>query len=333
MTAAAGESDRRPALTRVVVTGAAGFIGSHLVEALLAEGITVVGVDRRAPDADPEAAANLGRVLDDPNFTLVTADLRTWPLAALFRQADAVFHLAALPGVRGSWGERFAEYAACNVVATERVLAACEEAGVARLVYASSSSVYGTSGGGATCEETAPSPESPYAVSKLAGEQLCLAHAGQAASTLTAVALRLFTVYGPRQRPDMLIGRALAAALGGPELELYGDGSQTRDFTYVGDVVSAAVAAATGRTGTTVLNVGAGVSTSVLDVLSAVEELTGRTVPVSRRPAQAGDVDATLADCSRAAALLGWKPRTTLVQGISRQLSHLTTHSPQPTEA
>ncbi|MWA16138.1 NAD-dependent epimerase/dehydratase family protein [Streptomyces sp. BA2] len=320
---------RQPALARAVVTGAAGFIGSHLVEALLAGGATVVGVDRRAPGLDPAAAANLGRALGDPNFTLVTADVRIVPLTALFRQADAVFHLAAQPGVRDSWGERFTEYTSCNIFATERVVSACEDARVPRLVYSSSSSVYGTSSH-ATREATAPNPASPYAVSKLAGEQLCLAHASRATSALTAVALRLFTVYGPRQRPDMLIGRALTAALGGPELTLYGDGRHTRDFTYVGDVVRAAIAAATRRIGTTVLNVGAGVSTSVLDVLSAVEELTGHAVPVARLPAQAGDVDATLADRSRAAALLDWAPRTTLVQGIAHQLSHLTADSLRP---
>ncbi|WP_329361110.1 NAD-dependent epimerase/dehydratase family protein [Streptomyces sp. NBC_00669] len=319
-------NDQRPAPTRVVVTGAAGFIGSHLVEALLTNGNTVVGVDRRAPDSDPATTARLSRALKHPRFSLVTADLRTCPLTALFRHSHAVFHLAALPGVRGSWGEQFGEYTSCNVFATERVLSACEEARVPRLVYASSSSVYGSSAG-ATHETTAPHPESPYAVSKLAGEQLCLAHADQAASTLTAVVLRFFTVYGPRQRPDMLIGRALTAALGGPELTLYGDGGNSRDFTYVGDIVRAAVAAATRPVGTSVLNVGAGVSTSVAEVLSTVEELTGHAVPVTRLPAQAGDVDTTLADRSRAAELLGWAPRTTLRQGISRQLAHLTADS------
>ncbi|MFJ8442386.1 NAD-dependent epimerase/dehydratase family protein [Kitasatospora griseola] len=318
------------ALSRAVVTGAAGFIGSHLVDALLAAGTAVVGVDRRDPRTDPGAAANLAGALDHPGFTFVAADLRTCPLQALFLQADAVFHLAALPGVRGSWGERFAEYTASNVFATERVLAACEDVRVPRLVYASSSSVYGTTGGGATGEEITPHPESPYAVSKLAGEQLCLAHAGSATSAVTAVALRLFTVYGPRQRDDMLIGRALTAALGGPALDLYGNGDQRRDFTYVGDVVRAAIAAATTPITTTVLNIGAGVSTSVLEVLAAVEELIGQAVPVNRLPAQAGDVPATLADHSRAADLLGWKPDTTLAQGISRHLAHLTANSPQP---
>ncbi|MFJ8477681.1 NAD-dependent epimerase/dehydratase family protein [Kitasatospora sp. NPDC094011] len=322
-----------PRLTRAVVTGAAGFIGSHLVDALLANGTTVTGVDRRDPRTDQGAAANLAGALDHPGFTFVTADLRTCPLTALFLQADAVFHLAALPGVRDSWGKRFAEYTASNVFATERVLAACEDVRVPRLVYASSSSVYGTTGGGATDEGRTPNPESPYAVSKLAGEQLCLAHAGKAGSTITAVALRLFTVYGPRQRPDMLIGRALAAALGGPTLDLFGDGRQSRDFTYVGDVVSAAVAAATTAIGTTVLNIGAGVSTSVLDVLDAVEELSGHPVPVNRQPVQAGDVETTLADRSRAADLLGWKPRTALPQGIARQLTHQSGDSPQPVRA
>lgn len=320
-------------LSRAVVTGAAGFIGSHLIDALLAAGTTVIGVDRRDPRTDVDAAENLAGALDHPDFTFVAADLRTCPLQALFLHADAVFHLAARPGVRGSWGERFAEYTACNVFATERVLAACEDVRVPRLVYASSSSVYGTTMSGATGEQCTPRPESPYAVSKLAGEQLCLAHAGKAASTVTAVALRLFTVYGPRQRSDMLIGRALTAALGGPALNLYGDGGQRRDFTYVGDVVRAAIAAATAPIATTVLNIGAGVSTSVLDVLDAVEELTGHPVPVNRLPAQAGDVEATLADHSRAADLLGWKPRTALAQGISRQLAHLTVNSPQPAGA
>ncbi|BAJ29044.1 MULTISPECIES: NAD-dependent epimerase/dehydratase family protein [Kitasatospora] len=319
--------------TRAVVTGAAGFIGSHLVDALLGEGATVIGVDRRDPRTDPGAASNLAGALDHPGFTFVAADLRTCPLTALFLQADAVFHLAALPGVRSSWGERFAEYTACNVFATERVLAACEDVRVPRLVYASSSSVYGTTSGGATGEEIVPNPESPYAISKLAGEQLCLAHAGKATSTVTAVALRLFTVYGPRQRDDMLIGRALTAALGGPALNLYGEGSQRRDFTYVGDVVRAAIAAATAPIGTTVLNIGTGVTTTVLNVLAAVEELTGRPVPVNRLPTQAGDVEATLADNSRAVDLLGWKPRTALTQGVSRQLAHLNANSPQPVGA
>ncbi|MFG2848888.1 NAD-dependent epimerase/dehydratase family protein [Kitasatospora sp. NPDC048296] len=323
----------RHGLQRAVVTGASGFIGSHLIDALLAAGVTVIGVDRRDPGVDPEAAANLAAALGDPGFTFVAADLRTCPLVALFLHADAVFHFAGLPGVRGSWGERFAEYTACNVFATERVLAACEDVRVPRLVFASSSSVYGTTVGGAAGEQCTPRPESPYAVSKLAGEQLCLAHAGKASSTVTAVALRLFTVYGPRQRPDMLIGRALAAALGGPTLKLYGGGNQRRDFTYVGDVVQAAVAAATAEVDSTVLNIGAGESTSVLGVLAAVEELTGHAVPVDRLPTQAGDVDATLADRSLAGELLGWKPRTALLQGIARQLAHLTANPRQTAHA
>ncbi|MGW4896609.1 NAD-dependent epimerase/dehydratase family protein [Kitasatospora sp. NPDC004240] len=316
------------------MTGAAGFIGSHLVDALLADGIAVVGVDRRDPRVDPVAAANLASALGSPEFVFVSADLRTCPLEAMLLDADAVFHLAAVPGVRDSWGELFGEYSACNVHATERVLTACEAVGVPRLVYASSSSVYGASSGRPVPEDAQPRPESPYAVSKLAGEQLCLAHARRTGSTVTAVALRLFTVYGPRQRPDMLIGRALAAALGGSALDLYGDGGQRRDFTFVGDVVTGAIAAARTPLASSVLNIGAGISTSVLDVLKTVEGLTGRTVPVNRLPAQAGDVDFTLADHSRAVELLGWKPRTTLVQGISRQLAHLTTaSSPQAVTA
>ncbi|TMR99496.1 NAD-dependent epimerase/dehydratase family protein [Nonomuraea basaltis] len=305
--------------SRMVVTGAAGFIGSHLADALLAAGNTVIGVDRRSPQADVDAMGNLAGALRHPSFTFVAADLRTCPLEALFVHADVVFHLAAQPGVRASWGEQFADYSSCNVFATERVLTACENVRVPRLVFASSSSVYGTTDGTPITEDALPAPESPYAVSKLAAEHLCLSHAGKPDSRLSAVALRLFTVYGPRQRPDMLIGRALAASLGGPQLDLYGDGTQRRDFTYVGDVVHALIAAATTPITSTVLNVGAGASVSVLDVLAAIEASTGQPVPVTKQPAQAGDVQATLADRSKAADLLGWTPSTALAEGISRQ--------------
>jgi nucleoside-diphosphate-sugar epimerase len=303
----------------MIVTGAAGFIGSHLVDALLAAGSTVIGVDRRSPRLNADAMGNLAGALRHPNFTFVTADLRTCPLEAVFIHADVVFHLAAQPGVRASWGEQFADYCSCNVFATERVLAACEDVRVPRLVFASSSSVYGTTDGSPIAENALPAPESPYAVSKLAAEHLCLSHASKPESTLSAVALRLFTVYGPRQRPDMLIGRALAASLGGPELDLFGDGSQRRDFTYIGDVVNALIAAAHSPISSTVLNVGAGASVSVLDVLAAIEVSTGRPVPVAKQPAQAGDVQATLADRSKTAELLGWKPSTPLAEGIARQ--------------
>ena len=223
---------------RVVVTGAAGFIGSHLVDALLASGARVVAVDRRSPGADGFAALNLAQALADPACTVVEADLTRADVDRIVRGASCVFHLAGVPGVRDSWGPSLSAYVEANVVATARV-AACVAAGVPRLVYASSSSVYG-SVERPSRERDLPRPMSPHGVTKLAGEHLCMAHAHRRGSTVRVAALRYFTVYGPRQRPDMAIGRMLAAAMTATPYVLFGDGSQRREFTYVADVVAAA---------------------------------------------------------------------------------------------
>src|SRR5262249_55301673 len=192
--------------------------------------------------------------------------------------ADRVYHLAAVPGVRASWGPRFAAYVATNIMGTQRLVAACERAEVRRLVYASSSSVYGVTTA-ARREGDPTRPISPYAVTKLAGEQLCLAHAGRPDTALSVVALRYFTVYGPRQRPDMAIGRVLAAALSGARYTLFGDGTQRRDFTYVNDVVDATIAASHPSVPTTVVNVGGGSCVSLIDLLGVAREVTGCPVP------------------------------------------------------
>jgi nucleoside-diphosphate-sugar epimerase len=306
----------------VVVTGAAGFIGSHLVETLLQHGHRVVGVDRRSPRTDRLAHLNLKHVLARPRFSWVETDLLRADLDGLLDGAMCVFHLAAVPGVRASWGPNFLDYVAANISATALLLAACERAGVPRLVYASSSSVYGPAGT-ASRENDPTRPISPYGVTKLAGEQLCLAHATRPDSALSVIALRYFTVYGPRQRPDMAIGRILAAALTGGRYSLFGDGTQRREFTYVDDVVDATVKAAHVNASAAIVNVGGGSSVSMLDVLRLAQDVTGNPVRLTTLPSQAGDVAATMADLSAARVLLGYRPRTDLRAGITRHAEWL----------
>ncbi len=312
-----------PAAGRVVVTGAAGFIASHLTDALLVRGHDVVAVDRRSVADDVLAASHLGSALGHPRLRLRLVDLTCEDLDEVVANADVVFHLAALPGVRESWGPRFADYVASNILVTDRVLAACERARVRRLVFASSSSVYGSSG--APSREDGPTgPLSPYGVTKLAAEHLCLAHARRPGTSLTATVLRYFTVYGPRQRPGMAIGRMLLAAVTGVPVPLFGDGRQCREFTYVDDVVAATIAAAFAPDTNTVINVGGGASVSVLDIISRIGRLSGREVPLVTAAPQAGDPVATRADLSRAREMLGYRPAVDLDEGLARHLRWLT---------
>jgi UDP-glucuronate 4-epimerase len=304
---------------RAVVTGVSGFIGSHLAEALLLQGCQVIGIDRRAPAHDRLAADNLAGPLSEPGFRLVEGDLADLDLIPLLKGASAVFHLAGVPGVRSSWGERFADYLTSNVMATQRLLEACGDVGVPRAVVASSSSVYGDSVGRASREDDLPAPLSPYGVTKLAAERLCLAYAVKAGHRTSVVALRYFSVYGPRQRPDMAIGRILQATLTGRPLRLYGDGTQCRDFTYVGDAVAATIAAAMAPVRAEVVNVGGGHSVSMLDVLACATQITGRDVPVTRDADRPGDVDITEADLTKAREVLGYVPSVSLAEGIERQ--------------
>jgi nucleoside-diphosphate-sugar epimerase len=294
---------------RALVTGCAGFIGSHLAEALLRAGHEVVGVDVRAD----RRAANLATAREWEAFACVRADLAEDPVDPLVDGCDVVFHLAGEPGAD-------APAAAClrgNVATTRRVLAAAARLG-ARVVLASSSSVYGQVARRPTPEAAVPAPRTPYGASKLAAERLCGAYGR--ATGLEVVVLRYFSVYGPRQRPDMAFARFIAAALDGRPLQLAGDGRQTRDFTHVDDAVAATVAAATapaaaGRT----VNVGAGEAASLRDALAWLERLAGRRLPVLRAPARRGDVRDTLADVYAARSLLGWRPAIGLADGLAGQ--------------
>ncbi|MFD5871670.1 NAD-dependent epimerase/dehydratase family protein [Streptomyces sp. NPDC060322] len=299
---------------RAVVTGAAGFIGSHLCEHLLAAGDQVVGVDSLTDHYDPAVKRrNLATALTNPRFTFHHEDLLSTDPARLITGADVVYHLAGQPGVRPSWGAHFALYSDRNVLATQRLLEAARARPPAKFVYASSSSVYGNALGRPTPETTHPQPVSPYGVTKLAGEHLCELY--RTVHGLPTVALRLFTVYGPRQRPDMALARLLAAASGGPAFRLYGDGEQTRDFTYVTDVVTAMRAAARSPF-TGVANIGGGRPVSMNTAVAAFARLVG-PVLVTRHPAVPGDARHTGADIGRARAAFGFRPRTELTEGLT----------------
>jgi UDP-glucose 4-epimerase len=300
---------------KAVVTGCAGFIGSHLSTALLDRGAEVTGLDCFT-DYYPRAAkeANLAPLRDRRGFRFVEDRLEKVDLAPLLDGATHVFHLAAQAGVRKSWGRDFRTYTVENVDATQALLEAVKERPIVRLVYASSSSVYGDAAEIPMREDARPQPVSPYGVTKLAAEQLCcLYHANFG---VPAVSLRYFTVYGPRQRPDMAFHRFLRATLKGDPITLYGDGTQTRDFTFVGDAVAATVAAGDRGVPGGVYNIGGGSRVSMNEVLVLMERVTGRPIDVRREPPQKGDMRDTYADTSRARADLRFAPSVTLEQGL-----------------
>lgn len=306
-----------------LVTGVAGFIGSHLAERLLREGHRVVGVDAFT-DYYPRTVkmANLSALLGDSGFRLVELDMAQAELGPLVAEADFIFHQAGQPGVRASWGTEFGVYVESNVRATQRLLEAVRgSARLRRLVFASSSSVYGQLQDLPLREESLPQPFSPYGVTKLAAEHLCLLyHANYGVPT---VALRYFTVYGPRQRPDMGFHKFIQAALQDRPIVVYGDGEQTRDFTYVSDAVEANWLALSPAANGQVLNIGGGSRSSVNQVLTTLEEILGRPIRREQRPPQPGDVRHTWADTTRARDLLGFSPRVSLREGLARQVEWL----------
>ncbi len=303
-------------MSRVLVCGAAGFIGSHLVERLLADGHEVIGVDAfTGYYARWRKERNLAGALGREGFRLIEGDLARMDLEGLLRRADRVVHLAGEPGVRRSWGPNFPKYLERNVLSTERLLEAAVRGGVERFVYASSSSVYGSDRGGPVREEDPRRPASPYALSKLAAEELVGLYARERG--IPATVLRYFTVYGPRQRPEMGLSQFISAAYRERPVKIFGDGSQRRDMTFVGDAVDATAAALDAPPG--VYNVGGGTRASVDEMLEAVRRVTGRTVEASYGPAAPGDVRSTWADSGRAARVLGYRPRVGLEEGIAAQ--------------
>jgi nucleoside-diphosphate-sugar epimerase len=304
---------------RAVITGSAGFIGSHLAERLVAEGWWVTGVDSFSPFYSPaDKEANLAGLVGERRFDLVRADVATAPLHKLLADRPLIVHLAAQPGVLGSFGTGFNQYLQDNLLATQRLFEAATSAGCPRVVYASSSSVYGDAEAYPCFEDSTPTrPRSPYGVTKQACEKLAEVYASMG---LPSVGMRFFTVYGPRQRPDMAIRRLCEAATGGPRFLLRGDGSQIRDFTHVDDAVDATVRALSAERPDPVLNIGGGEEASMADVIRALGQMTGAPVPVERHAVQIGDVRRTAGHTGKARASLGWQPRVSLRDGLRTEL-------------
>lgn len=301
---------------KCLVTGSAGFIGSHLCERLVRDGHTVVGVDAFIPYY-PRAVkeANLLGLRNQRGYTHLNLDLRTDPLESALDGVEVVFHLAAMAGLVKSWTD-FDWYQSCNLTATQRLLEAVRRTpSVKRLIYASTSSVYGRY---STGDETMPTrPISPYGVTKLAAENLVRSYEEFG---VQAVVLRYFSVYGPRQRPDMGYHRFIDALLDNAPITVYGDGQQTRGNTFIDDCIEATVAALRAPTGET-YNLGGGETASVWDILHKLEAIIGRRAVLRREPARPGDQRSTIADTAKLQRHLGWQAKTTLDEGLARQVA------------
>jgi UDP-glucuronate 4-epimerase len=306
-----------PGRRRALVTGAAGFIGSRLVEVLLGKGHEVIGLDCFSSYYEPRVKrANIAASMSDPLFSMVEADLATVPLDGLLDDVDMVFHLAGQPGVRSSWGTGFEAYVRQNLIATQRLLEGLVRRPVPT-VAASSSSVYGESDGSPLTEDAPLRPVSPYGMTKAAAEQLVEVYRRDRG--VPVVSLRYFTVFGPRQRPDMAFQRFVDALERDRPLRIFGSGHQSRDFTYVDDVVAATIAALGAPS--PVYNVGGGTPASVNEVVARLQQLTGKRARILHQESARGDVYQTWADTSRLRCEVGWHPRASLTEGLTAQIA------------
>ena len=307
---------------KCIVTGAAGFLGSHISERLLAMGAEVIGIDCFI-DYYPKALKekNLAQLHASRQFTLIDKNLLDLQLNPLLEGVDYVFHQAAQAGVRASWGKDFAIYTENNIRATQHLLEACKAHPIKRLIYASSSSVYGDVKEFPMRETMFLQPVSPYGVTKLAAEHLCVLYWKN--FRVPTISLRYFTVYGPRQRPDMAFNRFIKAILNGDPIHIYGDGQQTRDFTFCADAVQANISALTNGTPGGVYNIGGGSRVSVNEVLAILGEISGLEPKISYEDKQKGDVQDTCADTTLARAELGYQPQVRIADGLRQEYEWL----------
>jgi UDP-glucose 4-epimerase len=303
-----------------IVTGAAGFIGSHLVEALLSLGEKVIGIDQFNDYYDPALKRKNIQIFEaHPAFELVEGDIQSLDWKALLMDVDVVYHQAAQAGVRASWGQGFRAYTERNINATQILLEAAKEAKqLKRLVFASSSSVYGNAETLPTSESICPQPVSPYGITKLAAERLCWLYYQN--FNVPTTALRYFTVYGHRQRPDMAFHKFFKAVIEGVAIPIYGDGQQTRDFTFISDVVAANLAAATVPAAVgEVFNIGGGSRVVLTDILDTMEQIVGCPIRRNHIEMAMGDARHTAADVSKARSLIGYQPQVSLKEGLMQE--------------
>jgi nucleoside-diphosphate-sugar epimerase len=301
-----------------VITGVAGFIGSHLAEKLLALGHEVVGVDKFLDNyPKPFKESNLSGLRGHERCKFIERDLISLDLHQLLDGADYLFHLAGQPGVRASWGTEFGRYTENNIMATQMLLEAAKARKLRKFVYASTSSVYGDTRDLPMREDGLTRPVSPYGVSKLAAEHLCYLYCK--AFAVPTVALRFFTVYGPRQRPDMFFHIFMRGLLRSEEVPLYDDGEQTRDFTFCSDIIDGVLGAANYPGSGEVFNLGGGSETSLLNAIALAERIAGRKARLKRFDRQKGDVRHTSASLEAARAKIAYAPKVTLEEGLARQ--------------
>ena len=303
------------AINTALVTGVAGFIGSHLAEELLHRGYSVIGVDRFSDFYNRKIKEdNLANLKTNPKFKLIEEDLLNLDLKEL--NLDYVFHEAAQAGVRASWGKEFQVYVKDNILVTQKLLEDCLDSNIKKLVFASSSSIYGDVNELPIHEDILPKPVSPYGVTKLAAENLCYLYWKN--YKIPTISLRYFTVYGPRQRPDMAINKFVNAIIKGKEIIIYGDGNQTRDFTYISDVINANVLAAESHLEGEALNIGGGSRISVNRLIDLLEDIIGKKAKRKHIGDQKGDVKNTMAGIEKSKRLLGYKPTVKIEDGLKR---------------
>lgn len=300
---------------KALVTGCAGFIGSNITETLLQRGYDVVGIDSFT-DYYPRSIKerNIQNILRNSNFRLISEDILKM---VTFPEVDIIFHLAAQPGVRSSWGDKFYIYCNNNIDATQKLLEFYKEKSIKKFVYSSSSSIYGDAELPMR-ENCIPKPVSPYGVSKLAGENLSYLYWSN--YNMPTIALRYFTVYGPRQRPDMAINKFVTAILEGKEIPIFGDGKQRRDFTYISDVVDANILASECSETGKAFNIGGGSDISVNDLISLISELAETPAKIRYTETQKGDVRDTLADTHSSMEYLHWAPQVNIKEGLTRYI-------------